>query len=95
MKYANAKSMLPEELLEELQRYIEGGYLYVPASGEERRGWGELSGCKDKLLQRNREIMAEYKRGSTVEDLAGKYYLSEHTIRKIIYQKTQTRMDDT
>ncbi len=86
MKYINAKTLLPQELVEELQRYIQGGYLYIPAKEEQRRCWGELSGCREKLRQRNLEIMQEYGNGATVECLAAKYYLSEHTIRRIIYQ---------
>ena len=87
MKYINAKSVLPQELLEELQRYIQGGYLYVPATEEQRRCWGETSGYKKELRQSNAEIMTAYENGSTVEVLAGKYFLSEHTIRKIVHQK--------
>lgn len=90
MKYINAKSLLPEELLEELQHYIQGGYLYVPATEEQRRCWGEMSGYKKELRQRNSEIMMAYKNGSTVEFLAGKYYLSEHTIRKIVRQSCES-----
>ena len=65
---------------------IQAGYLYIPANDEQRRCWGELSGCREKLRQRNREIQMEYGNGSTVECLAGKYFLSEHTIRKILNQ---------
>ena len=86
MKYINAKTLLPQELVEELQRYIQGGYLYVPADEAQHRCWGELSGFRENLRQRNREIREEYGSGSTVECLAEKYCLSEHTIRKVIYQ---------
>ncbi len=89
MKYINARELLPQELVEEIQRYIQGGYLYIPANEEQHRCWGELSGYREKLAQRNREIMLEYGNGSTVECLAEKYYLSEHTIRKIIYRSLQ------
>ena len=30
MKYLNAKDLLPEQLVEQLQQYVQGGYLYVP-----------------------------------------------------------------
>ena len=90
MKYINAKSVLPQELIEELQRYVQGGYLYVPAAEEQRRCWGELSGYKEMLRQRNAEIMVEYEDGFTMEYLAEKYHLSEHTIRKIIYQNRES-----
>lgn len=94
MKYINAKSLLPQELLEELQHYIQGGYLYVPATEEQRRCWGEKSGYKKELRQRNSEIMMAYKNGSTVEYLAGKYYLSEHTIRKIVHGSCESNAAD-
>lgn len=30
MKYVNANTLLPAVLVEELQGYIQGGYIYVP-----------------------------------------------------------------
>ena len=30
MKYINAKFLLPDALVKELQHYIQGGYLYIP-----------------------------------------------------------------
>ena len=39
MEYINAKSVLPQELIEELQRYVQGGYLYIPAAEERHRCW--------------------------------------------------------
>lgn len=44
MKYVNANTVLPSALVEELQKYIQAEYLYVPAKNEQRRAWGELSG---------------------------------------------------
>ena len=86
MEYINAKSVLPQELIEELQRYVQGGYLYIPAAEERHRCWGELSGYKEMLRQRNAEFIVEYENGLAVDHLAEKYHLSEHTIRKILYQ---------
>ncbi len=31
MKYINAKILLPDELVKELQKYIQGGYIYIPS----------------------------------------------------------------
>ena len=31
LKYINAKTILPEALIEELQNYVQAGYIYVPA----------------------------------------------------------------
>lgn len=49
MKYQNAKFLLPPGLFRQLQRYIQGGYLYVPAPEKERKRWGELSGYRKEL----------------------------------------------
>lgn len=87
MKYVNAKAILPDALLKELQDYIQGGYIYVPSSHKQRKRWGELSGYRIELHQRNCKILQEYSNGFTIEYLANKYCLSVYTIRKIIYQK--------
>lgn len=87
MKYVNAKAILPDALLKELQDYIQGGYIYVPASRKQRKRWGELSGYRIELHQRNCKILQEYSNGFTIEYLANKYCLSVYTIRKIIYLK--------
>lgn len=34
MKYVNANTVLPSALVEELQKYIQAEYLYVPAKNE-------------------------------------------------------------
>lgn len=87
MKYVNAKKLLPDALIEELQEYVQGGYIYIPAIQEQRKCWGELSGYRKELQQRNRRIMDEYQKGVSVEDLADEFCLSIHTIQKIIYRK--------
>lgn len=86
MKYVNAKILLPDALVEELQKYIQGGYIYIPAIQEQRKCWGELSGYRQELQQRNNRIMDEYRKGVSIDELAEEYCLSIYTIRKIIYQ---------
>ena len=41
MKYINARAILPEALVRELQRYLQGGYLYVPADPLRQKRWGK------------------------------------------------------
>ena len=91
MKYVNAKMLLPDVLVEELQEYIQGGYIYIPAIQEQRKCWGELSGCREELQQRNSRIIEEYQKGASIDDLADEYHLSIHTIRKIVYQNKHCR----
>ena len=87
MKYINAKNLLPDALVKELQSYIQGGYLYVPADQAQQKRWGEASGYRQELQQRNCRIRAARRQGASLEHLAEQYCLSIHAIRKIIYQK--------
>lgn len=87
MKYIKADSVLPIALIEELQSYIQGGYIYVPSKKDSKKKWGELSGCRYEIEQRNRKIRKDYQQGKSVDELADSYYLSVHSIRKIIYEK--------
>ena len=87
MKYINAKFLLPDALVKELQHYIQGGYLYIPTDQTQQKCWGEKSGYRQELQQRNRRIVEEFRNGISMEELAEKYFLSVYAIRKIIYQK--------
>lgn len=87
MKYINAKAILPDMLVEELQKYVQAGYIYVPAKDQQHKSWGELSGYRKKLKKRNEAILGKYRKGVSIEELADEYYLSVYAIRKIIYQK--------
>lgn len=87
MKYINADQILPTELVEELQKYVQAGYLYVPAKDGQHRSWGELTGYRAELVKRNGQIMEDYNKGSSLEELAERYSLSVYAIRKIIYQR--------
>lgn len=87
VKYINAKVLLPDALVKELQCYIQGGYLYVPTDQTQQKRWGEVSGYRQELQQRNRQIIEAYQKGASMDCLAEKYCLSVYAIRKIIYQK--------
>lgn len=86
MKYIKANSILPISLIEELQNYIQGGYIYIPSKNENKKGWGELSGYKREIEKRNKKIRMDYKHGKSIEELSNSYFLSIHSIRKIIYK---------
>ena len=61
MKYINANAILPDVLVEELQKYVQAGYIYIPAKDEQRKSWGELSGYRKELKRRNQRIVSEYR----------------------------------
>lgn len=87
MKYINANMILPEKLIEEIQKYIQGKYIYIPIKKENYKSWGAISGIKQEYKNRNKKIKYDYKQGISIENLAQKYYLSVDTIRKILYTK--------
>lgn len=62
MKYIKADSVLPIALVEELQNYIQGGYIYVPSKRDNKKKWGELSGYKFEIEQRNLKIKKAIKK---------------------------------
>ena len=87
MKYINANEIFPVRLVEELQKYMQAGYIYIPAKTKEHKSWGELSGYRKELEDRNKKLISDYKQGISMEDLADFYHFSVYAIRKIIYQK--------
>lgn len=85
MKYVNAAEILPEQLLKELQNYINGDVLYVPKASP-KKAWGADSGSRDFFKERNNEIRKLYKDGGSIDFLMEKYGLAYSTIKKIIYE---------
>lgn len=37
MKYVKAQDVLPEEIIEILQKYVDGKYLYIPRKNENQK----------------------------------------------------------
>lgn len=84
MKYINAKSILPKEVLKLIQKYADGEYLYIPRIEGKERSWGEKNGTKSRLIKRDREIYKEYQKGQTYADLSAAYFLSVKSIQRIV-----------
>ena len=85
MKYTNANKVLPETLLLEIQKYVQGETLYIPRQESEYRKWGTSSGGRRQLDRRNAEIRNFFMNGRSIAQLAEEYYLSTETIKKIVY----------
>ena len=85
MKYVNAAEILPEQLLNELQNYINGEVLYVPKASP-KKAWGTNSGSRNFFQERNQEIKKLYHKGYSIDFLMEKYGLAYSTIKKIIYE---------
>ncbi len=83
----NANKVLPEELIEEIQKYVQGETLYIPKQETAYRKWGTSSGGRQWLDRRNAAIRNSFISGTTIQQLAEEYYLSTETIKKIVYKK--------
>lgn len=84
MGYKNARDVLPESLLVQIQRYCSGELLYIPAKSDSRTVWGERSGAKNHYAERNAQIRRLYSEHYTAEALADMFYLSVDSIKKIV-----------
>ncbi len=83
MNYKNAKDILPEKLINEIQKYIQGDIIYIPIQGD-KISWGEKNGTKNAIQLRNKKIFELYNKGYELKELENKFNLSESSIRKII-----------
>ena len=91
MRYINCADVLPEELLREVQRYADGAYLYIPRISENRLSWGDRTRSKEETARRNRDIYARFQAGEGPRELAGAYFLTEKTVRRIILAQRKAR----
>ena len=87
MRYTKAEMILPMDLVKEIQKYVQGGYIYIPSEIEKRKRWGENSGSRAYIQSRNKEILMKYKSGYKIKELAEEFFLSVESIKKIIYSK--------
>ena len=87
MKNSNIKEILPEKLLAEIQKYVQGKSLYIPKPKDSHKNWGENTQSKSIISIRNGKIRSDFRDGSTVDELCEKYFLSPESIKKIVYSK--------
>jgi Mor family transcriptional regulator len=84
MGYKKASDILPQELLNIIQDYVDGEYLYIPRKECNRKLWGDKTDSKKEVNQRNLSIYRQYRSGVSVKELSERYYLSPKWIQKII-----------
>ena len=89
-RYIKAGSLLPEELLKEVQKYAQGQTLYIPKEKCDRKKWGADSGGRKLINERNSEICRHFKNGTPVGILAERYFLSAESIKRIVYKRNSS-----
>jgi Mor family transcriptional regulator len=87
MQYINAKDVLPETLLVQIQQYVKGCAIYIPQYENMQESWGTKTDTKNQIAKRNNEIKQKKESGVTIEKLMQEYHLSYDTIKSIVYRK--------
>ncbi len=87
MSYINIYDVLPKEIIEQIQEYVDGVKLYIPKKVDSRNSWGSNTDTKEWISSRNQQIRHEHQNGVSVSELAQKYFLAEKTIQKIVYSR--------
>ena len=94
MSYQKAMDVLPLEIIIEIQKYIDGGMLYIPKKAGDKFDWGNQTETKKELRQRNQKIYRDFLDGISYQELAQRYFLSVKSIQRIIRQcKIQSELN--
>lgn len=84
MSYRRAEEILPMEIVELIQQYVDGESIYIPRKSGNRLEWGTRTETRRETHLRDQRIRMDYSMGQSVNELAGKYYLSAKSIQRII-----------
>ncbi|WP_458412944.1 CD3324 family protein [Schinkia sp. CFF1] len=85
MNYVKAAAVLPQELIKEIQKYVQGEMIYIPKPEGSHQKWGARSGARKSIADRNVSIKQAFRSGSSIKELAEEYFLSIESIKKIVY----------
>lgn len=61
MSYLRAEEVLPKELIETIQQYVNGKAIYIPSV--EKQPWGSQTDTKKYMMERNLQIFDKYQNG--------------------------------
>lgn len=84
MSYKRAEEILPMEMIELIQQYVDGESIYIPRKEGERLDWGARTTAREELRERNEGICRDYRLGVSAAELSEKYFLSLKSIQRII-----------
>lgn len=84
MSYTKAHEILPAELIEKIQQYVDGACIYIPRRSESKKEWGAGTDIRRELAERNRQIYTDYLEGMDTRVLSEKYCLSLKSIQRIV-----------
>ena len=82
MSYIRADEILPRELLEAIQQYVDGQIIYIPR--KEKQAWGSGTSTKEFFRERNERIFQAWQEGISEEELSRRFSLSRKSIQRIL-----------
>ncbi len=85
MSYIRADEILPRELLEAIQQYVDGQIIYIPK--KEKQTWGSGTSTKEFFRERNERIFQVWQEGISEEELSRRFSLSRKSIQRILRNK--------
>ena len=88
MSYIKAEDVLPKELIQTIQQYVDGKAIYIPSV--QKKPWGSETKTRSVLLERNQTICAEFRAGVPVTELARKYSISDKSVQRIIRKRKES-----
>ncbi len=87
MVYQDSTNLLPKELIEQIQEYVDGKVIYIPKKQMHKKHWGENTDTKQVLASRNCQICSDRQNGMTIKQISEKYFLTEKSIQRILRQE--------
>ncbi|MBR0205337.1 MAG: hypothetical protein IJQ45_01195 [Clostridia bacterium] len=87
MSYIKADKVLPKELIEAIQHYIDGKSIYIPS--KQKQAWGNGTSAKAFFQDRNQRIYDAWQSGVSQKELSLRFALSEKSIQRILRQQNK------
>ena len=87
MSYIKADQVLPKELIEAIQHYIDGKSIYIPT--KHKQAWGNGTSAKAFFQERNRRIYDAWLSGVSQKELSLRFALSEKSIQRILREQNK------
>lgn len=85
MGYIRADKVLPRELIETIQQYVDRKVIYIPR--KEKQEWGSGTSAKEFLRTRNEMIFEASRNGAGVDELSHRFSLSKKSIERILREQ--------
>ena len=91
MSYQKADRILPRELLEQVQEYVDGALIYIPKTAGHKKCWGEGTSTRQELRLPKQQSYSDYHSGNSTLELTKLNTQSLKSIQRIIGQEKKNK----